>query len=218
MHLPRKHTNADFAKPETILAKAKSTAATAPTRPSSRHVTFPLNFPIHSPSNLPNPLQRAYSSGHQIASHTWSHQDLMTLDATHYYEQIYYNEMALRNILGFIPTYFRPPYVDCDDACHATLGELGYHSIYYDIDTFDYENDAADLIQTSKNNFAAYIDPKPTNALSLEHDTHYQTVYNLTAFLLQTIAANGYGTSVTVGECLGDPPANWYRAASGTTG
>ena len=142
----------------------------------------------------------------------------MTLDSTHYFDQIYYNEMALRNILGFIPTYFRPPYVDCDDGCHATLGELGYHSIYYDIDTFDYDNDASNLIQNSKNNFANYIDPKPANALSLEHDTHYQTVYNLTAFLLETLASNGYGTSVTVGDCLGDPPANWYRAASGTTG
>jgi hypothetical protein len=27
--------------------------------------------------------------------------------------------------------------------------------------------------------------------------------------------ALGYGTSITVGECLGDPPANWYRNASG---
>ena len=27
--------------------------------------------------------------------------------------------------------------------------------------------------------------------------------------------ALGFGTSVTVGECLGDPPENWYRAASG---
>jgi hypothetical protein len=25
----------------------------------------------------------------------------------------------------------------------------------------------------------------------------------------------GYGTSITVGECLGDPQTNWYRNASG---
>ena len=25
----------------------------------------------------------------------------------------------------------------------------------------------------------------------------------------------GYGTSITVGECLGDPPENWYRVAGG---
>lgn len=155
-----------------------------------------------------------------MASHSWSHQNLMTLDTTHFYNQIYYNEMALRNILGFIPTYFRPPYVDCDSGCHAKLGALGYHSIYYDLDTFDYANDSPDLIQNSKNNFANYFDPTPhpLNGLTLDHDTHYQTVYNLTAYMLQNMAAQGYGTSVTVGTCLGDPPANWYRSATGSTG
>jgi hypothetical protein len=159
-----------------------------------------------------------YASGHQIASHTWSHQDLLNLSQADFNHQIYYNEMAFRNILGFFPTYFRPPYVDCDSNCFARLTSVGYHVIYYDLDTFDYLNDDPNLIQNSKNYFSNYItqsapNPATGNMLSLSHDTHYQTVYNLTEFMLQTIAADGYGTSVTVGDCLGDPPANWYRAA-----
>jgi hypothetical protein len=158
------------------------------------------------------------ASGHQVASHTWSHQDLLNLSQTDFDHQVYYNEMAFRNILGYFPTYFRPPYVDCDDNCFARLTTVGYHVMYYDLDTFDYLNDAADLIQNSKNYFYDYINqtapnPATDNMLSLSHDTHYQTVYNLTEYMLQTIAAFGYGTSVTVGECLDDPPANWYRAA-----
>ena len=159
-----------------------------------------------------------YASGHQIASHTWTHQDLISLSQTDFNHQIYYNEMAFRNILGFFPTYFRPPYVDCDSNCFARLKTVGYHVIYYDLNTFDYLNDGPNLIQNSKNYFSNYItqsapNPATGNMLSLSHDTHYQTVYNLTEFMLKTIAADGYGTSVTVGECLGDPPANWYRAA-----
>lgn len=127
--------------------------------------------------------------------------------------------MAFRNILGFFPTYMRPPYVDCDNACFSRLKTLGYHPIYYDLDTFDYLNDAPDLIQNSKDYFTTYLDdsaPDPTtdNMLSLSHDIHYQTVYNLTQFMIETIAAAGYGSSVTVGECLGDPEVNWYRSAA----
>lgn len=165
--------------------------------------------------SLLNLSQRMYAAGHQIASHTWTHQNLNSLSATDFSNQMIYNEMAIRNILGVVPTYFRPPYVDCNAACFARLGALGYHVIYYSLDTFDYANDAVNLIQNSKNYFTNYINPHPSNGLVLSHDTHYQTVYNLTKFMLDTMASNGYGTSVTVGTCLGDPPANWYRPAVG---
>lgn len=123
-----------------------------------------------------------------------------------------YNEMAFRNILGVIPTYMRPPYVDCNADCFTKLGDLGYHAIYYDLDTFDYANDSPTLIQNSKNYFSNYVSPHPNNVLELSHDTHYQTVYSLVKFMLDTAASNGYVTS-TVGACLDDPPENWYRAA-----
>lgn len=155
-----------------------------------------------------------YNSGHQIASHTWTHQNLNTLSAADFSNQMIYNEMAIRNILGVIPTYFRPPYVDCNSACFTSLSNLGYHVIYYDLDTFDYANDAPNLIQNSKNYFSNFINPSPASGLVLNHDTHSQTVYNLTKFMLDTMASKGYGTSVTVGTCLGDPRTNWYRQAS----
>lgn len=163
-----------------------------------------------------------HAAGHQLASHTWSHQDLLGLNQTYFDHQIYYNEMAFRNILGFFPTYMRPPFVDCDDECFSRLKTVGYHVIYYDLDTFDYLNDDPTLIQNSKDYFTTYLDdtapdPATDNMMSLSHDIHYQTVYNLTEFMLQTIMADGYVNSVTVGECLGDPAENWYRAADAPT-
>lgn len=41
--------------------------------------------------------------------------------------QVHYLEMALRNILGFFPTYFRPPYDDCQTNCQTVLKDMGYH-------------------------------------------------------------------------------------------
>lgn len=55
-------------------------------------------------------VQRMVAEGHQIASHTWSHQNLTSLDATHFNQQMIYNEMAFNNILGYFPTYMRYVY------------------------------------------------------------------------------------------------------------
>jgi peptidoglycan/xylan/chitin deacetylase (PgdA/CDA1 family) len=63
----------------------------------------------------------------QIAGHSWGHMNLTSLNETQLVNQVQYLEMALRNILGFIPTYFRPPYDDCQGLCPTVLKRMGYH-------------------------------------------------------------------------------------------
>lgn len=121
----------------------------------------------------------------------------------------------MRNIVGFFPTYMRPPFSSCNAACMATMNALGYHVTFFDVDTDDYDNDSPLLIQNAKNNFLTKISPSNSNTdafLVIGHDIHQQTAQNLTAFMLDTLLAKGY-RPVTVGQCLGDPVANWYRSA-----
>lgn len=54
-----------------------------------------------------------------------------------------------------------------------------------------------------------------THYINISHDIHYQTAYNLTNYMLDYMKWLNYGTSVTVGECMGDPKENWYRTAGG---
>ncbi|KAI1443975.1 carbohydrate-binding module family 18 [Annulohypoxylon stygium] len=166
----------------------------------------------------PSVIQRMYSDGHQIASHTWSHADLSAITSSRRKDEMIKNEMALRNILGFIPTYMRPPYSSCTKAsgCEDDLTALKYHIVYFDLDTADYLNDSPSLIQNSKDNFDEYFvdkSPETDDALVISHDIHEQTVHNLTEYMLKGIQSRGYRT-VTVGECLGDPVSNWYRQAA----
>jgi peptidoglycan/xylan/chitin deacetylase (PgdA/CDA1 family) len=158
-----------------------------------------------------------YAAGHQLASHTWTHQDLSLISATTRQNQMIYNEMAFSNIFGWFPTYMRPPYSSCSyvSGCEDHMAALGYHMIYFDIDTKDYLNDSPDLIQNSKDYFSGNVSSNAAGSsyLSLSHDTHFQTAINLTGFMLQTLQARGY-RAVSVGECLGDPRINWYRNAS----
>jgi peptidoglycan/xylan/chitin deacetylase (PgdA/CDA1 family) len=165
----------------------------------------------------PSVLQRMHSSGHQMASHSWTHQDLALVNSTIRQKQVVYNEMAFRNLFGFFPTYFRPPYGDCKSAsgCLGDVTDLGYHVVTWNIDTKDYLNDDPNLIQNSKDTFSeAVSNDSSTNAyVELSHDIHYETVVNLTAFMIDMLIARGY-KPVPVGKCLGDPEVNWYRNAS----
>ena len=164
-------------------------------------------------------IRRMVNSGHQLASHTWSHQDLNKITHEQRLTQILFNEAALRNILGSFPTYMRPPYSSCTSqtGCLDDLGALGYHVILYDIDTEDFRHNSPAQIQKSKDIFDRNLDKKKPSWLIIAHDVHEQTVHNLTEHMLQRLAHDGF-RAVTVGECLDDPPELWYRADDGGNG
>ncbi|KAJ5227453.1 uncharacterized protein N7469_007459 [Penicillium citrinum] len=163
-------------------------------------------------------IERMILSGHQIASHTWSHEDLSKVTSAQRIAQLEKNEAALRNVIGGFPTYMRPPYSSClaRSGCREDLGKLGYHIVLYDIDTDDYKNDDPGLIQRSKDIFDEFLttgNPHSRSWLVIGHDAHEQTVHNLTEHMLQTMTRLGYRPT-TLGDCLGDPRENWYRKDS----
>ncbi|KAH6850175.1 hypothetical protein B0I37DRAFT_107019 [Chaetomium sp. MPI-CAGE-AT-0009] len=174
---------------------------------------------INDPATIyPAIIRRMHDEGHQIASHTWAHQNASQLTNQQFTDHMVWNEIALNSILGFFPTYMRPPYSICESNCQSILSTLGYHVIYFDLDTEGYLHDSEENIQTSKDIWNDAIDgsdPSSDSYLQIEHDIHYQVVYNLTDYILTSLFTAGY-RAVTVGECLGDPSTNWYR--TGPTG
>lgn len=131
--------------------------------------------------------------------------------------------MALRNVLGFIPKYMRPPYGSCTRAsgCLDYANQLGYHVINWDVDTRDFMFNTPNTIQSSKDIIKTDIppytnSPEVDSHLLLSHDTQYQTAYNLTEFMIKHVVDKGF-RAITVGECLGDSPENWYINAESST-
>ncbi|KAF1974968.1 glycoside hydrolase/deacetylase [Bimuria novae-zelandiae CBS 107.79] len=168
----------------------------------------------------PAVISKMYAASHQVASHTWSHQDLSAITQQQRIDQTVHNEMAIRNIIQKFPIYMRPPYSSCHEpsGCWQDMQDLGYVVTYFDIDTDDYDNDSPNLIQNAKDKFSAYFqndDVTTDKFLSIEHDIHEQTAHNLTEYMPKIIQDKGY-RGVTVGKCLGDPVKNWYRDTSGT--
>ena len=158
-------------------------------------------------------IQRMYNEGHQIASHTWSHQDLSLITEAQVYDQMVKNEMAIRNIIGKYPTYMRPPYSSCSGTCQKVMKSLGYVVSYFDLDTDDYNQLTKEKIQVAKNNFIGAmntVQPATGKKLAIAHDIHELTALNLTVTMIETLQARGF-KGVTMGECMNEPAANWYR-------
>ncbi|KAM0277064.1 hypothetical protein ACHAQH_006134 [Verticillium albo-atrum] len=153
-------------------------------------------------------IQRMDQEGHQICSHTYSHADLATLGDSDVISEMIRLETDLINILGKYATYMRPPFFSTNEATLATLGQLGYHVVQADIDTLDFANKNMGNL-TGATNFQAGINAGGTIALA--HDIHQNTAEVLTPEFIRSIAASGL-RGVTVGDCLGDPVANWYNA------
>lgn len=167
-------------------------------------------------------MKRVLAEGHQVGSHTYTHLNLSEIPSHVRKNQMYMNEMAIRNVLGFIPTYMRPPYSACtkESGCEQDMADLGYHVTNFNVDTDDYNQNKPEQIQVAKDNFNRIITKDGASAekgdkwMSIGHDILDQTANNLTEYMLQTIQKLGY-KAVTVGECLEDPKENWYRTASG---
>ncbi|KAI2470547.1 hypothetical protein F4781DRAFT_430351 [Annulohypoxylon bovei var. microspora] len=162
-------------------------------------------------SEWPDLVRRMHGAGHQVGSHTWTHARLDQVDHARLLNEMVYNEMALRNVLGLVPTYMRPPHGAWQDPARGALGELGYHIVMFDVDTQDYLNDERDAIQASIDIVDAAVRPGGEGAYIVRmQDVREWTALKLLPAVLQTMTLRGY-KPVTVGECLGDEWFNWYR-------
>lgn len=163
----------------------------------------------------PTIIKRMVDEGHQVASHTWSHYNLTNIPSDMRQQQMVKNERAIANIIGKYPTYMRPPYSQCsrESGCWADMKALGYHRVYFDLDTQDYLN--PDSIQNSKDIVQRILGTGGApDYLSIQHDIVNQSVANLSPYYFDLIKAKGW-KGVTAGECLEDAPANWYRTPRG---
>ncbi|KAF9173943.1 chitin deacetylase [Mortierella sp. AD011] len=125
--------------------------------------------------------RRACGAGHQIASHTWSHQPSTSLTNEQFIAEIKYTEMAIKEVCGFTPKYFRPPYGDIDNRIRSLLWAMGYTSVIWDYDTNDWQMSPGGSRTLAEVNadFATWEAAAPndtTGHITLEHELYQNTV------------------------------------------
>ncbi|KAF6834231.1 polysaccharide deacetylase family protein [Colletotrichum plurivorum] len=165
-------------------------------------------------NNFQDVVKRMVADGHQIGSHTYSHPDLATLGDADIIPEMTSLEDALINIIGKYPTYMRPPYFSWNDNTLSILKALEYHVIHADVDSLDYANNSPLGNLTSVGIFEKGV--AAGGSIALAHEVHQNTAEYLVPEFLRVIKEKGL-RAVTVGECLGDAEANWYKTKRTST-
>ncbi|KAG0258109.1 hypothetical protein BG011_003540 [Mortierella polycephala] len=157
-------------------------------------------------------IERMHKDGHQIASHTWSHQDLATLSVTKMTEEMTKLDNAVKEIIGVRPMFMRPPYGSTNPGVLSLLKKLGYTIVLWDQDTNDWrhpkEVDISFKVYEKALGEANAIN-QPGH-IFLQHDIHEYTVTKLAGMAIDYALEKGFKV-VTVGECLGVANTKWYR-------
>ncbi|PKS10889.1 hypothetical protein jhhlp_002647 [Lomentospora prolificans] len=156
-------------------------------------------------------VKKAYESGHQIASHTWTHpQSFGNMNAQQLTSEMQQVEDALVNLIGIKPAYMRPPYLATGGQVLPTMRQLGYKVITDDVDAQDWNGWSA---QQSQNAFQQ-AGAAGNGHIPLMHETYASTVQQLTPWLINWAKQNNL-EMVTVAECLDDPDGA-YQAGNFT--
>jgi peptidoglycan/xylan/chitin deacetylase (PgdA/CDA1 family) len=69
--------------------------------------------------------QRQYSEGHEIAVHTWSHNDLTLMSSEEVFAELSWCIYAIHSAIGQTPKFFRPPYGSINDNVRMVAAQLG---------------------------------------------------------------------------------------------
>lgn len=130
---------------------------------------------------FPEVIKRAYESGHQIASHTYSHPHLMSLSNEDIVYEVRATEEAIEDVIGVKPKYIRPPYGEADKRVKGLLKQMGYKVLMWNVDPTDYDvynlKDGAQRIQDTfekvlKDNNSSLNVHADDGFISLQHGNH----------------------------------------------
>ncbi|EAU89893.2 carbohydrate deacetylase [Coprinopsis cinerea okayama7 len=152
-------------------------------------------------------LKKAYNSGHQIASHTWSHANLSGQSESNVRNEMTRLETALQKILGIRPKWFRPPYGAQNQNLLNIMRSLRYKTVTWNLDTEDWNNVS---VQTSQAKFNALNNNRDPKIIPLAHDALQSTAQQLGPWIANWANQRGL-KAVTLSECLGEPiPGGQY--------
>jgi peptidoglycan/xylan/chitin deacetylase (PgdA/CDA1 family) len=125
--------------------------AGGPSAPVSRILDILAKHHVHSTffitgdwANLnPNLVRLIHNDGHEIGNHTMHHIDLRTLSNVEVCNELNQAERVLSGITGVTTRpYYRPPYGGRDSRVRSLGANLGYRTVYWTIDTLDWQTTA----------------------------------------------------------------------------
>ncbi|KAL0139653.1 carbohydrate esterase family 4 protein [Mucor lusitanicus] len=125
-------------------------------------------------------IKHYYDSGHEVASHTLKHMNLVGLTEEQVKEQMNKQSDIIYKAIGKRVRLMRPPEGVIDDVSSKVLSELGYYDIMWDVDTKDWEHKGLKAEQARiREVMDKDVANKTMGHIALEHDIHEDTVKTL---------------------------------------
>lgn len=110
------------------------------------------------------------AAGHEVGSHSWSHQELSKLQGSALGDEVDKPATALEQAIGRAPSIMRPPFGARNRTTDRAAGALGEGVVLWDVDTLDWKTrDAAATL-------AAVQDTAHRGSIILMHEIHEQSV------------------------------------------
>lgn len=154
-------------------------------------------------------VKRMFDEGHVVASHSYSHANLTTLNVHEVRRELDLTSNEISAIIGKRPKYMRPPFGEFNEALKSTVFSMGYKIVLWNMDTNDWKYDDASASQVFLNfekqlkRFAPVQDAK--SFIALQHDIFQGTIEQQRK-IFKTIKSLGYNV-VTMNQCLGHKSA-----------
>ncbi|CAO3613215.1 unnamed protein product [Cunninghamella blakesleeana] len=156
-------------------------------------------------TSFPDLTERAFKEGHELAIHTWTHSYLTTLSNEQIVAELMWTASAIKEVTGFTPRFYRPPYGDIDNRVRNIAKALGFTAVIWNHDTDDWrsQEDKGFDVKWIDGNATAWAKEAATatvGGISLEHDLYPKTVD--AAIRILPVLQKAYKVT-TVGQCTG---------------
>ncbi|ESK89270.1 chitin deacetylase [Moniliophthora roreri MCA 2997] len=146
-------------------------------------------------------VKYAFERGHQIACHTWAHEDLTTIQ-DRLKKEFTRTLDAIQKITGSRPAITRPPYGAYNNMTLSVAKELNQTLVNWDYDTGDA---AGASVAASKEVYDTAAAQHHSTVLVLNHEPYEKTLHEVLPYAIEKLQTAGYQL-VTVAECLGMDP------------
>lgn len=140
---------------------------------------FMLGYMINANPEL---VKKVEKSGHEVASHTMYHQNLVRIPESAVQSDINEANNAFKNALGHLPKFTRPPYGNFNSIVSA---KIGTPMILWSVDTMDWKT------KTTESIVSTAMSEVYDGAIILMHDI-YPTSVDAVPTLIDTMRQNGY--------------------------
>jgi peptidoglycan/xylan/chitin deacetylase (PgdA/CDA1 family) len=91
-------------------------------------------------------VKRVDRQGHEIANHSWFHDDLTKLSAAQVRSQLARTNRLLARLTGERPRIFRPPYGAVNAQIRRVAADLGLRTVIWDVDSVDWTSPGCDEV------------------------------------------------------------------------